>query len=87
MEIHSKVFRLGNSYAVLIPKKLVSCKVLEEGRRYKVLLVPEDEIVELPRNAPVISIVPRIMLNLYKKKGRERFLDRKSFDESEILTT
>lgn len=45
VEINSKLTTVGDSYGFLIPKALVSCKVLLKGKRYKInveALLEED---------------------------------------------
>jgi len=35
VKVKGKVFRVGNSYAILIRKALVDCEVLKEGETYE----------------------------------------------------
>lgn len=45
VEFTKKIFKLGNSYAVLIPKALINCKVFAENQTVKI------KIEEVPKNA------------------------------------
>lgn len=40
LKINSKLIKLGNSYAFLVPKALVDCNILEGGKRY--ILKPDE---------------------------------------------
>lgn len=42
VKINSKLIKLGNGYAFLVPKALVSCDVLQERKRYKIQVESDD---------------------------------------------
>ena len=42
MEINAKMTRIGNSYGFIVPKPLLDCKVLDKDKRYKLMIVSED---------------------------------------------